>query len=509
MTYIIKNVVSNLLNYAVSIFIPIFITPFLIHKLGDSHYGLWILINSVIGYYGLLDLGIASSINRYVAKYTAINDDKNLNSFVNTVLLLFVIICVISIIASLALSLFLANMFTLSESDTHLFSRLIVIVGVAFAISFPTGIFNVLIRAIQRYDIANAINIFCFVAQTFIVVYFLSRGGGLIAFGLIVLAVKIASGLLSLYFALRAVPILKIDLRLARRNKIKTIFEYSLFTFIWGISDRLKFDSASIIIGAFASTGSITYYSIGTRLMSSYSEAIDTICSVTKPVFSSMESLNQTKSIGELLIKGTRYSSIVSIFLGISLIIYGKPFIELWVGKGYESSYNVVLILVIPFILANLQSMSASVAYGIGKHRFFALISLLEGIITLCLNIILLQYYGIYGIAIGTAIPMSIKVLFIQPIYICRVVGVKLSTYISKGFALQILIGIIYGVVFHFANMVFYPSNFLILSLSASISFIFFGLLSVTVCLNTNERKALAKWINTKVLFFRKENHKI
>src|SRR6478752_5412863 len=84
---IFKNVSSSWFGLGVNILVGIFLSPFILHRLGDTAYGLWILIFSVTGYYGLFDLGIRSSIVRYVAKFSATEDHAELNRLVNTAML--------------------------------------------------------------------------------------------------------------------------------------------------------------------------------------------------------------------------------------------------------------------------------------------------------------------------------------------------------------------------------------------------------------------------------------
>ena len=55
-----------------------FFRPSFVHHLGDAAFGIWVLIFAVTGYYGLFDLGIRSSIIRYVSKYTATDDRTKL-----------------------------------------------------------------------------------------------------------------------------------------------------------------------------------------------------------------------------------------------------------------------------------------------------------------------------------------------------------------------------------------------------------------------------------------------
>src|ERR1700745_2514979 len=81
---IIKNVGSSWFSLGINILVGIFLSPFILHRLGDTAYGIWVLIFSVTGYYGLFDLGIRSSVIRYVSTYTATNDTDGLARLINT-----------------------------------------------------------------------------------------------------------------------------------------------------------------------------------------------------------------------------------------------------------------------------------------------------------------------------------------------------------------------------------------------------------------------------------------
>src|SRR6202161_4651585 len=93
---ILKNVGSSWSAIGINVIVGIFLSPFILHRLGDAAFGIWVLIFSVTGYYGLFDLGIRSSIIRYVSKYTATGENEKLASFVNTSLVAYTVIGVVS-----------------------------------------------------------------------------------------------------------------------------------------------------------------------------------------------------------------------------------------------------------------------------------------------------------------------------------------------------------------------------------------------------------------------------
>src|SRR6202161_1346253 len=101
---ILKNVGSSWSALATNVIVGVFLSPLILHKLGDAAFGIWVLIFSVTGYYGLFDLGIRSSIIRYVSKYTATDEREKLSQFVNTALFTYTGIGVVSMVLTALLS---------------------------------------------------------------------------------------------------------------------------------------------------------------------------------------------------------------------------------------------------------------------------------------------------------------------------------------------------------------------------------------------------------------------
>src|SRR5881296_1332909 len=81
---IIKNVGSSWFALGVNIVVGIFLSPFILHRLGDAAFGIWVLIFSITGYYGLFDLGIRSSVVRYVSRFAATNKRQEIAKLINT-----------------------------------------------------------------------------------------------------------------------------------------------------------------------------------------------------------------------------------------------------------------------------------------------------------------------------------------------------------------------------------------------------------------------------------------
>jgi len=77
-------VASSWGGLGVNIAVGFFLYPFILHHLGDEASGLWTLIYSFTGYYGIFDFGIRSSLIRYVSKFRATGDKDELTRLINT-----------------------------------------------------------------------------------------------------------------------------------------------------------------------------------------------------------------------------------------------------------------------------------------------------------------------------------------------------------------------------------------------------------------------------------------
>ena len=97
-------------------FLMLIATPFFIHKLGPEHYGIWMLVNSIITSIGIFNVGIGDATIKFVSKYKAFEDNANLNRIVNTGFSINLIIIIVTILAGLAVSYFVSvyDVFNLS-----------------------------------------------------------------------------------------------------------------------------------------------------------------------------------------------------------------------------------------------------------------------------------------------------------------------------------------------------------------------------------------------------------
>lgn len=444
-----KGSVLRIVEFFAIALVTLAMTPFIIRSLGDNMYGLWVFVGSFLGYYGLMDFGLNSAVQRFLSKAIGLKDDIEANKIINTSLHIFTVLGLLALLFSILLAYFMP-VFIKNISEILVFRSIVIILGVNFAIGFPMRVFFGIMTANLRYELSTIIELFKLVARTILIIIYLKTGYGIIALALITLFVDLTG------YAVRYVMIKKLyrsvifSKRFFDIKKIRSLFGYSVYTFISQVADQLRFNINNLIITAFIGLSAVTLYSIAARLVRYFIDLVSAAIGILTPVFSQYEAKGDYKSIKEKFIFTTKISSYLSIMIGGIIIIFGRAFIQRWVGREYLSAYPILVILTIPIVIALMQAPSLQLLYGISKHKFFAISNSIEGIVNLILSLILVKKFGLMGVALGTAIPMVIIKLFIQPVYTCKIIKLDIRRYYLNILAPTIFNSIVVFVVFWF-----------------------------------------------------------
>jgi O-antigen/teichoic acid export membrane protein len=121
------------------------------------------------------------------------------------------------------------------------------------------------------------------------------------------------------------------------------------------------------------------------------------------------------------------------------------------------------------------QSASGRVLFGMAKHKTLAIVTLMEGAANLFLSIFLARRFGMLGDAVGTAIPLFCTTLFFLPRHLCRVLKLRLGTYLREAFLLPLTLCAPLVVVLLLMRHWFVAHNYLQLSIQLLVGAAVYG----------------------------------
>src|SRR5579883_3673610 len=88
---LLLGAVTNWAAFAATLAVGFFLAPYLVRSLGDARYGVWCVVESILAYFTLFDLGIAACLVRFVAKHHATGERTELNRIISACLGLFLL----------------------------------------------------------------------------------------------------------------------------------------------------------------------------------------------------------------------------------------------------------------------------------------------------------------------------------------------------------------------------------------------------------------------------------
>jgi O-antigen/teichoic acid export membrane protein len=431
---IFRNVFSNWVSYLVTASVGFVLAPFILHHLGNTGYGLWTLVLSLTGYFGLLDLGIRSSVGRFVARYLTLHEDENVNRTVSSAFAILTAGGALALLATAVVVRFFFGSFHV-EPQYEISGKLALwITGVNMAAVLPLSVFSSVLIAMERYDVLAGVTLTGELIRAALVVACLKHGYGLIGLALIVLfmtAVQYSALAVLVKWLHRP---LRLRPRYVDRKTIRGLFGFAIYRFVWIVSNQVIFYSDSIVIGVFLGAAAITPYAIAGALINYGRSVVSLVTDTLFPTVIRLDARQDLAGLQRLLILGTRMALLVILPICTGFLFLGKQFITLWMGKEYASSALFLTVLTLAQFGSMSQYVSVNVLSGMAKHRVLAYLVFGEGIANLVLSIILVRKIGLVGVAWGTVIPNVISTVLIVPLYTLRVLNLDWREYLSGAF---------------------------------------------------------------------------
>ena len=450
---ILVNIFSNWTSLLVVLAMAFWVSPIIVHKLGNENYGIWTLIVSMTGYFTVLDFGVNTALVRYISKYVARKDFERARAIYSTSFFLFFVISFFVICVSLVLAFFFKTIFHIeSYSNIYLFC-VFLIIGTDLAVGLLFSVLQGTLQALQEFFAINCISITITIIRNVLVVVFLWYGYSLLTLAIIQICTSCCKIFSQHIIIKRRYKFLFFERVSFSRAVLTKIYNYSVYSFLIAIALKILFYTDSIVIGSLISVEDVTFYAIPSTLVDYLEKLVWSIVAVLIPVISAKEALGLNEENQQLYLTGTRVTFFFSLPIIIVLFTAGNDFIKLWMGLEYrEPSGRVLQILLIGYIFGLSQLVAQGILKGISKHRVLALILCGEAIANLLLSLILARPFGIYGVALGTTIPLVVcNVLFI-PWYSCRLLNINFFAYLIKSYSLGLIVFIAFVFLYHYLS---------------------------------------------------------
>ena len=464
---------GTILSYAIlalDLIIGLVYTPILTKALGQSEYGLYALIASIISYLTLLDLGFGSAIVVYTTKYITKKEREKENRLYGMFFIIYTIIGIIAGILGYILYLNVGNLFadSMPVQEIERAKIMMLILTINLVITFPMSIFSSIITAYEKFVFAKSVNIIRLIINPLITIPLLYNGYKSVAIVIVTTILNIITLIANMVYCFKKIKI-KFNFKKFNFKLLREMFSFSFFIFLNIIVDKVNWSIDQFVLGTMIGTISVAIYNIAAHINTIYISFSTAISGVLLPRMTRMETENASdKEFSEIFIKMGRLQYILMALIITGFILIGKEFMLLWQGESYIKSYYIACILMIPATIPLIQNTGLSILRAKNKHRVRTIILFIIAILNIIISIILAKRYEGIGTAIGTAISLVMGQIIIMNIYYYKKIHINIPQFWKEILKMTIPVIIVFpiGIIL---NKILIANSYVILFLKASI----------------------------------------
>lgn len=424
------------LNYVViflNTVVGLLYTPYMLRMMGQSEYGLYSLVASVIAYLTVLDLGFGNAIVRYTAKFRAEKKTEEQYEMFGMFFLLYLVIGIVAFGIGLGLyfnvdTLF-GNTMTAVELGRARIMMLLLVANLAF--TFPMSIWGSIIQAYEDFVFQKSLNIIRIILNTVVMICLLHFGYKAVAMVVVQTIFNVLTLVINFIYCRRKLNIhIYFRFRHFHWGFLKEVAIYSFWIFLNAIMDRVYWSTGQFVLGAMVGTAAVAVFAIAIQLEGMYMQFSTAISSVFLPKVTAMVATNRSrKEISDLFIRTGRIQYIVLAYILSGFIIFGRQFIELWAGAGYSDAYIISLLFFIPLTVPLIQNLGITILQARNEMRFRSVLYIIIALVSLAMQIVLTRFFGGIGCAMGVSGALVVGQILIMNVYYRRRQDLDIKTF--------------------------------------------------------------------------------
>lgn len=428
---ILVNTSSSMAQLIVSMVVTFIMAPIYLKLMGHYDYGLREMILALVGYMGMLDLGMRPTVSRFVSMHNAQKSRDEL---------LTVYACALAFLGMVGL--LLATFFWvwaavypewLSPDDSDASTKYVLFllfVGAQIFFAFPKTVVGSVLEGLQRYYFKNMVNIVSTIAIAVISYIYMTPENGLaLLVGLGALSQVVKLLIFGAVLLKPALGTLYPNIRYFSREKLREMLSFGLKSFIQGASSKVERLSDRLVIGSILGPAALPVYTIPATLVGYISTITMTLTHTFLPVFSDLSARGHQGKIKSIYMIVSKLVVALVIPMGVGICLIGGPFIAIWMEGEFDPELvDAVMVLLVTYTLVPMLNPFASrYLTAINKHVIFAKVTPPAALVNLGLSIWLVFEYGVIGAALGSVLPVFV----VMPIFL-KVVANNLDVTMAQ-----------------------------------------------------------------------------
>jgi O-antigen/teichoic acid export membrane protein len=421
-----QNALLSVAAWVVSGVAAFICVPIQVRGLGPEAYGLITLVSALVGYLGLIDLGLYQALVRYLSFYRARDEGRPVFAILRRAIVWFACAGSVAALGLILSASWLATdllhvspellpsaVTVIQISAVNLVPGLLLSVGAAVPVSF------------LRYDIAagmtGVFTTLSWVGPAVIVVL----GYGVVGIALFYLTSNVVALVLYIYFGQKLLRPIPRDAGPEWPEIRRKVLSFAGLVAANRVGATVAAQTSRLMVGATAGTAAAAYYQVPNVLASKATELLRRIASVLFPTGAALISRGDYEGLRSLYLSSSRILFLLNAAMTVPIAIYAYPLLEYWVSPDYATEGSVALVIFCATVAINAAALSVGfLSWSAERAGTNLLYSTANSAISLALLYPLTARYGVLGAAVSGLAGALVQPFFIHHVN-RRVLGVK------------------------------------------------------------------------------------
>lgn len=428
------GVVLSYMGQSVQILTGLIYTPIMLRLLGQSEYGLYQLVYSVVSYLSLLSLGFGASYLRFYSQEKVRDNAEGIRKLNGMFLLIFCSISIICILCGVVMIENIQGIFGtgLSDSEYHIARILMGFMIVNLAMTFPNSVFNCIITSQEKFLFQKTVILLQYLLNPFLTLPLLIMGYGSIGMVFITTVLTLVVLVTNIYYCCKKLHV-KFQFRGLHFSKLKEMWIFTFFIFLNQIIDQINWNIDKFLLGRLLGTTAVAVYGVGGQINSMYLQFSTAVSGVFVPRVNLIVAENDdNRELTKIFTKVGRIQFMIMALILTGFVFFGKPFIKLWAGSDYLQAYYITLLLITPVTVPLIQNLGIEIQRAKNKHKARSLVYLFIAIANVFISIPLIKAMGEIGAALGTTISLTVANILFMNWYYHNRIGIDIWYFWKK-----------------------------------------------------------------------------
>lgn len=403
-------------NLGLNVLIGLVYTPWMIRTIGQADYGLYTLAMSIIGLLAF-DFGLGNATTKFLCEYLAQKRQDKVDALLGIIFKLYLGIDILLFAVFTGIYYFMPDIYEgLTSGELSTFRIVFIIASIYCVFSFPFIPLNGIFTGYEKFVQLKSCDLFQRVFIVITMAICLLYGYGLYALIIVNSIAGVLTILLKLYIIGHATP-LRVNFRFWDVNELKRIFSFVIWVTIIALAQRMIFNIAPSILGIFTDSSQIAILGVAITIESYTYLFANAISGMFLPRVSKMVAGEDIGAIQQLMIRVGRLQLFVCGFIFIWFVVFGREFINLWVGPEYSKVYLCSILFLIPIVIQLPQEIGMTYIIAANKVKMQSVIYIVMAVTNIVLAIPLTKYFGVTGLAIAIFASYCIRTLSLDILF--------------------------------------------------------------------------------------------